>query len=114
MGVALTPERKLANKLIERHSLLPPIDIQSLVSMYARLTVMHIPFSGVDGISLNLKTPGRDTHVIVNEHSSPSRQRFTMAHEMGHIMIPWHVGAVVTDHVDLDHSRPPRNWTIAD
>ena len=37
-----------------------------------------------------------------------------MAHELGHILIPWHVGAVVIDHVDPVGSDPPRNWSTKD
>lgn len=114
MGVDLTPDKRLARRVVRKYDLRPPIDIQSLVNRYARLTIMHIPFRGVDGISLNLKTPGKATHVIVNRAGSQFRQRFTMAHELGHILIPWHVGAVVIDHADPSRSRPPSHWTMDD
>jgi predicted secreted protein len=29
------------------------------------------------------------------------RQRFTLAHELGHILIPWHIGSII-DEIDLD------------
>ena len=114
MGIDLTPDKRLARRVIRKYELRPPIDIGSLVNLYARLTFVQIPFQGVDGISLNLKTPGKATHVIVNSTGSRFRQRFTMAHELGHILIPWHVGAVVIDHLDTSGTRPPSNWTMDD
>lgn len=113
MGIMLSPEARLARMVVRKYSLLPPVDIQALVNMYARLSFTHIPFPGVDGISLNLKSPGA-THVIVNNNCSRLRQRFTMAHELGHILIPWHVGAVVIDHVDPVGPDQPRNWSTKD
>lgn len=109
MEIELTPERKFARLVVRKYSLRPPIDIEALVSTYAQLSFMRIPFRDVDGISLNLKSPGKTTHVIVNEAAPRSRRRFTMAHEMGHIVIPWHVGAVIIDRVDVGDSGPG-NW----
>ena len=88
MGIELTPETNLARRIIDKYSLSPPVDIRSMVEAYARLTFVHIPFDDIDGVSLNLKTRDKSTHVIVNSASAPSRQRFTMAHELGHILIP--------------------------
>jgi hypothetical protein len=28
------------------------------------------------------------------------RERFTLAHELGHILIPWHIGTVLVSHID--------------
>ena len=95
----MTPEINLARRFIAKNSLAPPIDIRSMVEAYARLTLTHIPFDGVDGVSLNLKAKHGSPHVIVNDQSPPSRQRFTMAHELGHILIPWHIGSILIDQV---------------
>lgn len=111
MGLALTPETNLARRFIEKNSLAPPIDIQSMVEAYARLTFTNIPFDGVDGVSLNLKARNRPPHVIVNSQSPPSRQRFTMAHELGHILIPWHIGSVLIDQVAPVSSRRSNYFT---
>ena len=117
VGIELTPETNLARRIIDKYSLSPPVDIQSMVEAYARLTFVHIPFEDVDGVSLNLKARDKSTHVIVNSASAPSRQRFTMAHELGHILIPWHVGSVLIDQVAPVSSRPssyftPESWTM--
>ena len=88
-----------ARRLVEKYDLKPPIDIDELVSKYADLKFASIPFEWADGISLNLKVIGKPTRVIVNKNMPPARQRFTMAHELGHVIIPWHVGTII-DHID--------------
>lgn len=88
-----------ARRLVEKYDLKPPIDIEPLISEYADLKFADIPFEGADGISINLKVIGKKTRVIVNKNMPRTRQRFTMAHELGHVIIPWHAGTII-DHVD--------------
>jgi hypothetical protein len=95
-----TPEVNLARRLIERQNLTPPVDVESLVKKYADLIFKPIPINGVDGVSLNLKALNRKARVIVNSNNPPRRIRFTLAHELGHILIPWHIGSIV-DSIDL-------------
>ncbi len=99
MAIATAPAINLARRLIAKHALKPPIDVEALVKVNAELIYAKIPVDGVDGISLNLKTKGKKTKVIVNTSNPPLRQRFTLAHELGHIVIPWHTGNIV-DHLD--------------
>lgn len=88
---------KLARRVIEKYGLTPPIDVEKLVSDRAKLLFATIPVRGVDGICLNLKAPGKEQTVIVNDKNPRYRQRFTLAHELGHIVIPWHTGSVIDD-----------------
>lgn len=82
-------------------SLKPPIDIPSVIRSYAALEYAPIPFD-VDGLCLDLKVPGR-TRVIINSGRALSRQKFTAAHELAHIIIPWHVGSIIdTDVYNAD------------
>lgn len=104
MGVATKAAINLARHIVEKYSLEIPIDVKSLVESRADLAFKCIPLQGVDGISLNLKTPGKKTKVIVNADNPPLRQRFTLAHELGHIVIPWHLGSIV-DHLDSNHTH---------
>ena len=117
MGIEPTPETNIARRVVDKYSLSPPVDIRSMVESHARLTFVPIPFEGIDGISLNLKTRGKSTHVIVNSAIASARQRLTMAHELGHILIPWHVGSVLIDQVAPDSSQrssyfTPDSWTM--
>ena len=95
MDIDTTPARKIARRVVERHELVPPIDVKTLLEHYADLLILPIPFEGIDGISMHLKVPGRTPRVIVNENNSENRLRFTMAHELGHVIIPWHVGMII-------------------
>lgn len=109
MEVGTTAPINLARRLLAKLSLEPPIDVKSLVEAHAVLTVTSIPIDGVDGISLDLKTPGKKARVILNANNPRTRQRFTLAHELGHLLIPWHTGSFV-DHVDPTESQTADNY----
>jgi len=112
VGIAVDVAANFARCLIEKYKLSPPIDIESLLRRYADLAFENIPFEGVDGISLNLKVIGKTTRVIVNNKMSQIRQRFTMAHELGHVIIPWHVGTII-DHAKPEETRETSHyWKI--
>lgn len=101
-----------ARRLVEKYELSPPVDVESLVRKYADLVFASIPFEGADGISLNLKVSGKTTRVIVNRNKPIIRQRFTMAHELGHVIIPWHVGTII-DHLDPEEVHETSHyWAI--
>jgi len=99
MGIDITPDIALARRTVEKYGLAPPINIEKLIKRYAELVVTDFPFDGADGISLDLKIPGKMSRVIVNAANSRPRQLFTLAHELGHILIPWHIGTII-DHAD--------------
>lgn len=109
MAVGSSPPANLARRLITKLSLTPPIDVKGLVRSYADLTITHIPIEGIDGISLDLKTPGKKARVILNATNPLTRQRFTLAHELGHLLIPWHTGSIV-DHVDPTKTQATDNY----
>lgn len=104
MGISIGPEILLARRVLQRKGLTPSIDVERLVREYAELQIRPLPFEGVDGICLDLKVPGKTPRVIVNALNPPSRQRFTMAHELGHILIPWHTGTIL-DSLDSNSSN---------
>lgn len=97
MGLINHPEIKIARKILALHKLTVPFDLDELVSKYSEVIYKTIPISRVDGICMNLKCPGKKTKVIVNTSTSVNRQRFTLAHELGHIIIPWHLGTIIDD-----------------
>ena len=66
--------------------------MKKLISEYAELIYESIPVNGVDGLSLNIKIIGKKPIVIINSNISKPRQLFTLAHELGHLIIPWHCG----------------------
>lgn len=89
------PEINFARRLVAKYGLEPPIDVEKLVKRYATLTYASIPFEDVDGICLDLKVKGKLPHVVVNKNNPLTRQRFTLAHELGHVIIPWHIGLII-------------------
>lgn len=97
MGLGDLPEVKLAKRLFKTNNLKIPFELEDLVKKYAKVIFKSIPIDGVDGVSLNLKVPSKQPIVIVNSDISFKRQIFTLAHELGHIIIPWHLGTIVDD-----------------
>lgn len=109
MIIANCPERNLAARLVAIKNLAPPVDIFSLAKQYAKVELMSIPFD-IDGISLHLKIPGKTPHIIINDTSSPKRTRFTLAHELGHVLIPWHTGSIIDKTSTPDEDKFDEYW----
>ncbi len=97
MGIENFPEVKFARRLLAKRSLTIPFDIDELISNYGDIVYKEIPFEGIDGVSVNIKVPGKFPKIVVNSTLPPKRQLFTKAHELGHIIIPWHLGTIVDD-----------------
>lgn len=90
------PEERMAARLIERLGINPPIDVEKICAGFADTTFKHFPIE-IDGVCLDLKIPGRRPKVWVSKTIPFVRRRFTLAHEIGHIVIPWHTGTIVDD-----------------
>lgn len=106
------PEVNLAQRLCLRLGLNPPVDVEGLVRRYADLTAARFPMDvDVDGICLDLKIPCKRPRVIINSRKPKNRVRFTLAHELGHILIPWHMGSIV-DETDVDENCIDDYWQI--
>jgi hypothetical protein len=93
--LSLLPEARLAARLVQLRGLTPPVDVRALVAEFSDLREMAFPADvDMDGVCLGLKRPGRRPIVIVNSRKHALRRRFTLAHELGHLIIPWHTGNV--------------------
>ncbi len=103
----MKPEEKFAFRLLERHNLLPPYDLEELVSLYAEVDSLNFP-NDADGISLNLKQSEKP-RIYINSSRPEVRQRFTLAHELGHVVIPWHIGNIVS-HLDNREDEAEANF----
>lgn len=93
----------MAARLVERLGLNPPIDVEALCKSMASVSFKSFPIQ-IDGICLDLKVSGKMPKVWVSRDIPPVRQRFTLAHEIGHIIIPWHRGTIVDD-IESPRSR---------
>lgn len=99
------PEVKLARRILEKHSLSLPFKIRTLLESYATVIFKSIPIEGVSGVAVNIKIPGKTPLVIINQDTTATRQQFTMAHELGHLVIPWHVGIKIDEGGNYDDSE---------
>lgn len=95
----IKPEEKLAARLIKRHKLKPPFDLLALVSLYADVEETHFPIAG-DGITIGLGGSATPS-ILINSEQVKTRKKFTLAHELGHVIIPWHTGTILSDESDL-------------
>jgi Zn-dependent peptidase ImmA (M78 family) len=91
-----TPEERLAARMVARFGLAPPIDVERIAATLATVTDKKIP-GGVDGLCRHLKVPDKRPQIWISQDLGPIRRRFTLAHEIGHIIIPWHMGTIVDD-----------------
>ncbi|WP_294275797.1 ImmA/IrrE family metallo-endopeptidase [uncultured Sphingomonas sp.] len=98
-----TAEERIAARLVEELELSPPVDVEALARSLADVTVKIIPFDGIDGLCLDLKVSGKRPKIWVSDGAHRVRRRFTLAHEIGHIKIPWHIGNII-DKID-GHSK---------
>lgn len=97
------PEERMAARLIERLGIAPPIDVERVCRGLADLCYKDFPIK-IDGLCLDLKVSGRRPKVWLSKDIPPVRQRFTLAHEIGHIIIPWHTGTIIDD-IDAPRSN---------
>ena len=97
------PEVLIARRLVDRLGVRPPILVEDIAREYADVEELHLPFE-FDGISLFLKHRYRRPKIILNLNRPSRRRRFTLAHELGHVLIPWHVGTIV-DQADLESTE---------
>jgi IrrE N-terminal-like domain len=87
--------RRLAARLVERFDLTPPVDVRAILDRYADVEAVSIP-TDCDALVIGLnRAEIARPRVIVNHNKPKRRQRFSMAHELGHILIPGHVSMEV-------------------
>lgn len=100
-----SPEVLIARRLISRLGIRPPILIDDIAREFADVEEVRLPADfDFDGISLFLKHRSRRARIILNTNRPKTRKRFTLAHELGHVLIPWHVGTIV-DFADVESTE---------
>ncbi|MGY3172093.1 hypothetical protein ACVWYU_001467 [Pseudomonas sp. TE12234] len=87
----------MANRVLAINKLTPPYDLEQLARQYGDLEFHDFPFA-VDGITIGIGGEARPK-ILINVTIPVTRRKFTLAHEIGHIVIPWHTGTIVT-HID--------------
>lgn len=87
------PELNVAKIITERNSLSYPLDIFQVSHAFANIKYITPP-PGIDGFVIFNKSTKHD--IYINSANSKPRQAFTIAHELGHIFIPWHPCATIS------------------
>lgn len=101
----LTAEEKLAGLVIRRRGLSPPIDVRRLAETIADVEEDRFPVS-TDAVAIRRPSSHDRPLIVLNSLPgvSPGRLRFTIAHEIGHLVIPYHPGWIAC-HVDAAESE---------
>lgn len=91
----LAAVKKLANGIISSLGLMPPVDLNILYQHFDIDIVYESNYLGIEAYSELNKKP----KVVINPELTAyePRRRFTMAHELGHVCIPWHNGDIKCD-----------------
>lgn len=85
-------EINAAKRYIEIYNLSPPVDIVKEIERFATIeSISDFPVPDIDAILLKPNQSSNYT-LLLNQSQSNNRQRFTLAHELGHIVMPWHFG----------------------
>ena len=87
----MLPEEKVARRFSELKGISPPVNVEDLVVESAELEEDSLP-AGYDAVFLDKSTRYPRARVIIEANLPASRRTFTLAHEMGHLVIPWHNG----------------------
>ncbi len=87
----LVAARNAAALFVERLDLAPPVRIRALLRTRAELDEAVWPTEAVEAVMLR-RGDGRPQVFYRPLPDNRGRERFTLAHELGHIMLPWHVG----------------------
>jgi Zn-dependent peptidase ImmA (M78 family) len=104
--------RTQAEKLIDRLSINSlPINVK-IIAKSLNLTITSANLG--DDVSGLLISDGQSAHVITHEENHPNRQRFTIAHEIGHYYLKHQFEAGEHVHVDRGHYISQRGPKASD
>lgn len=99
--------KKIANSIIEKYKLMPPINLETI---YTNLGITLVEESNQYGIEA-YSDLSDSLRVCINSELNyyAPRRRFTLAHELGHVCIIWHNGDIKCEtdnnYVQIDGRR---------
>ena len=85
----MTPAADLANYVAQKFVTMAPPDLTSLCRDLG-LRIREVPATGFDGALLRSKADQKGIIAVKASIREKSRKRFTIAHEIGHFIIPHH------------------------
>jgi Zn-dependent peptidase ImmA (M78 family) len=74
----------LARKLLKEHGYALPIDVESIINKHG-IHIRHQPME--ESVSGMLVVKDDRATIGINQSHHPNRQRFTLAHELGHYLL---------------------------
>lgn len=92
----LRREEILAARVVDRFGLNPPVDLHRVAEACAEVESDAIP-GRCDGLVIGLHASTSPPLILLKDSAPALRQRFTFAHELGHVLLPWHLGDYVCD-----------------
>jgi Zn-dependent peptidase ImmA (M78 family) len=94
------PATRCAATVADRFALRPPVDVRALAQNYCDVEDAAWPYE-CDAITVGLGH--RRPQVFLRKNNAGRRrQRFSIGHELGHVIIPWHFGSI-----ECVPDRPP-------
>lgn len=83
---------KLAKKMVDKYELQPPVDVFQIFNDLGIMVTEESNQYGIEAYSVLEDT----LKICINPELTyyGPRKRFTLAHELGHIIIPWHNGDI--------------------
>ena len=96
---SVDPEIKAARLLLKRSGLNPPVPVLDLLMGYAEIERATIP-ALIDALIVRQSRSAKPRIILNAVQLNRNRERFTMAHELGHVILPWQTGTVFC-HTDL-------------
>jgi hypothetical protein len=100
----LSAARTFATTVSDKFSLEPPVDILQFVARFADVEHDDIP-GGCDGLLVRRRV--RSLVILAAPQKGALRERFTAAHELGHLLLPWQTDSTVCD-------MAPGEWQLDD
>lgn len=82
--------RAIVDEIVRQNPELPiPVPIEEFASLAGILHIKPLTTDGVEGMLIS--NPEKSEGVVfVNTSRPKQRQRFTVGHELGHFLLPWH------------------------
>jgi hypothetical protein len=102
----------VAELVLRRTSGGMPTDVEALALQHANVERYHWPFK-CDALTVGLLSP-RPT-IYLRQQTAARRERFTLAHELGHVLLGWHFGDVAcspANAVTTQDSLPARGLPL--
>lgn len=100
-------EQVSTDLLIQTKQVVPPVDLSKITSLWSELEICYDELKD-EGYLLDLGAFGKE--IVIRSSTPVSRQRFTIAHEIGHLILQEHKIRLAKD--VFFHSKEARNSFI--